>query len=110
MKTFRSILRPVLLAGLFLCTGMAVQAQIYEPDGLRMPGTWNDWANTTGMGGPFDLQKVQTGTPRWQTTFHHAGPSGIQEFKFVSTGNGDPWKNQWAGNPNGGINLFTPLT
>lgn len=75
-----------------------LQAQIYEPDGVRMPGDWNGWANNTGMGGVFDLQKIRTGNPRWQTTFQHTGATGSAEFKFVSTGFGDPWGNQWAGN------------
>ena len=75
-----------------------VKAQIYQPDGVRMPGSWNGWTNTTGMGGPFDLMVINEGTLRWQTTFQYSGTGGIQEFKFVSTAFGDPWGNQWAGN------------
>ncbi|MFZ4520120.1 MAG: alpha-amylase family glycosyl hydrolase [Bacteroidales bacterium] len=75
-----------------------VNGQIYEPDGLRMPGDWNTWINTPGMGGAFDLQKIQSGTPRWQTIFQYTGTTGAQNFKFVSTSFSDPWGNQWAGN------------
>lgn len=81
-----------------------LRAQIYQPDGVRMPGTWNGWANTTGMGGPFDLQVINQGTLRWQTTFQFIGTSGIHEFKFVSTAFGDPWGNQWAANTNMTLN------
>lgn len=84
----------------------AAKAQIYEPDGLRMPGEWNGWNNTTGMGGAFDLQVNKTGTLRWQTTFQYTGSTGNQEFKFVSTAFGDPWGNQWAGNANLAVNTF----
>jgi 1,4-alpha-glucan branching enzyme len=76
------------------------QAQIYEPDGLRMPGDWNAWANTPGMGGDFDLQKISSGTARWVTDFQYTGTSGAQQFKFVSTSFGNEWGNQWAGNAN----------
>ncbi|NPV35940.1 MAG: T9SS type A sorting domain-containing protein [Bacteroidales bacterium] len=85
-------------------------AQIYQPDGVRMPGTWNGWSNITGMGGPFDLQAINQGTLRWQTSFQYTGASGVQEFKFVSTAFGDPWGNQWAGNISvtlNNLNLFT---
>ncbi|MDD4373044.1 MAG: T9SS type A sorting domain-containing protein [Bacteroidales bacterium] len=72
--------------------------QIYEPDGLRMPGDWNSWTNNLNMGGPFDLSKVNTGTARWQTSFEYTGTSGVQEFKFVSTSFENDWGNQWTGN------------
>ena len=71
--------------------------QIWQPDGLRMPGDWNAWVNTHGMGGNFDLTKISSGTVRWHTTFQYTGTTGSQTFKFVS-GNGDPWNNQWADN------------
>lgn len=83
-----------------------LHAQIYQPDGLRMPGTWNGWANTTGMGGPFDLQVINQGTLRWITTFQFTASSGVQEFKFVSTAFGDPWGNQWAGNSSVSLNTL----
>lgn len=82
----------------FLSNTPTVQAQIHPPDGLRMPGQWNDWANETGMGGEFDLIRNDVGTLRWQTRFQHTGETGNQLFKFVSTSFGNPWGNQWAGN------------
>ncbi len=81
-----------------LFIGFPVFSQIYEPDGLRMPGSWNEWNNEQNMGGPFDLVKINTGTPRWKTTFEFTANSGEQQFKFVSTSFGDVWGNQWAGN------------
>jgi glycosidase len=85
-------------------------AQIYEPDGLRMPGEWNEWNNSTGMGGDFDFQKNSTGTIRWQTSFHYTGITGNQSFKFASTSFGDPWGNQWAGNESFLINTLSNVT
>lgn len=85
-------------------------AQIYPPDGLRMPGTWNNWVNDPNMGGPFDLQKVNSGTPRWVTTFKYTGNQGFDAFKFVSTSFGNPWGNQWAGNVNMTVNSLQNLT
>ena len=84
--------------------------QIYEPDGLRMPGTWNNWVNDPGMGGSFDLQKQHSGTPRWTTGFQYTGTSGANAFKFVSTSFGNPWGNQWAGNTAVSLNSLSSFT
>ncbi len=78
--------------------GSSVTAQIFQPDGLRMPGAWNSWTNSTAMGGDFDLQKSTEGIERWTTSFQYSGATGSNAFKFVSTSFGDPWGNQWAGN------------
>ncbi len=84
--------------------------QIYPPDGLRIPGSWNNWVNDPDMGGPFDMQKVTTGTPRWTTSFQYTGNQGFEAFKFVSTSFGNPWGNQWAGNVSMMVNHLQPLT
>ncbi|MCX6305090.1 MAG: alpha-amylase family glycosyl hydrolase [Bacteroidetes bacterium] len=102
------LLLPLIL--LILGTGHPALAQIYEPDGLRMPGDWNTWTNTPGMGGAFDLQKIQSGTARWQTTFQYTGTTGAQNFKFVSTSFSDPWGNQWAGNTAVTTNTLSNVT
>lgn len=95
----------MLLFILSICTA-AGKAQIYQPDGLRMPGTWNNWTNITGMGGDFDLQRSTEGINRWTTTFQYTGASGSNAFKFVSTSFSDPWGNQWAGNTSVSLNAF----
>ena len=95
---------------LVVWTSLGAVAQIYEPDGLRMPGDWNTWTNTPGMGGSFELHKVQSGTARWETTFQYSGTTGAQEFKFVSTSFGDPWGNQWAGNAAFAMNTLSGVT
>ncbi len=87
-----------------------LQAQIYAPDGLRMPGEWNGWDNEQGMGGDFDLQRITSGTLRWQTTFQYTGNTGPQMFKFVSTSYGNVWGNQWADNQNVSINSIENFT
>jgi hypothetical protein len=99
----------IFLLFFLVISGLSI-AQIYEPDGLRMPGEWNAWANTTGMGGDFDLQKNSTGTPKWQTTFKYTGITGPQNFKFASTSFGNPWGNQWAGNASFPLNTLSALT
>jgi len=75
-----------------------------------MPGSWNGWANSQNMGGAFDFARITTGTLRWHTTFQHTGTTGVQEFKFVSTGFGDVWRNQWAANPNVLLNQISTFT
>lgn len=99
-----------LLVGLLAVLSLPLQAQIYEPDGLRMPGDWNQWENAPGMGGNFELHKISTGTPHWTTTFQYTGNTGPQEFKFVSTSFSDPWGNQWAANQNIAVNQENNFT
>ncbi len=89
----------------FLFMSTHVGAQIYPPDGLRMPGDWNGWVNDPGMGGDFDLQLISQGQLRWTTTFQYTGETGTQNFKFVSTSFEDEWGNQWAGNTDVTFNM-----
>ena len=60
---------------------ISVFAQIYAPEGLNMPGTWNGWTNpptnnlaiassTQVTGGR--VTKITTGTARYQTIFSAA--------------------------------------
>lgn len=72
------------------------QAQIWEPDGLRIPGDWNSWTNTHNMGGDFDLVKTTDGLTRWTTTFQYTGSTGSVNFKIASGGSGGEYANQWA--------------
>jgi hypothetical protein len=84
-------------------------AQIYEPEGLNMPGTWNGWVNppanklalasaTQVPGGK--VTKITTGIPRWQTTLKIAATGGdttggTYAFLFTSGPSGNPWANAW---------------
>jgi hypothetical protein len=99
------------LLGIFmfsiLLSGMTL-AQINESDGLRMPGDWNSFTNSNGMGGDFDLTKISTGTTRWQTTFQFTGTTGTQNFKFASGGT-NPWANQWAQVTGVSLNTITSV-
>ena len=84
-----------------LCAALSspvVIAQIWEPDGVRIPGDWNSWVNTHNMGGDFDLTKITDGLDRWTTTFESIGSTGSVNFKFVSGGTDGTgvWHHQWA--------------
>ncbi|MFH1121317.1 MAG: T9SS type A sorting domain-containing protein [Bacteroidota bacterium] len=93
----------------FLFTGSSANAQIYEPEGLNMPGAWNGWENppsnlalasfTQVSGGR--VTKISTGTTRWQTIFSVAASGGditggSYEWLFTSGSTGNPWGNKWA--------------
>jgi hypothetical protein len=88
-----------------------IQAQIYEPEGLNMPGAWNGWTNppannlalasftqvTNGR-----LTKITTGTTRWQTIFSVAASGadvvgGTYNWLFTSGPNANAFQNKWAG-------------
>ena len=98
-----------LLLGLFFSIPLITSAQITQGDGLRMPGDWNGFINSLGMGGDFDLTLNTDGTRRWETTFQYTGTTGAQNFKFAS-GGGDPWANQWAGISGVSMNTVTGFT
>lgn len=88
-----------------------IDAQIYEPEGLNLPGLWNDWTNpptnnlalasyTQVAGGR--VIKISTGTPRWQTIFSVAASGGdviggTYPWLFTSGPSGNPYQNKWAG-------------
>ena len=98
----------MLIAGLFL-SGTSGQAQIYEPEGLNMPGAWNAWTNpptnlvlassTQVVGGK--VVKIATGTPRWQTSFSVAATGGdltggSYEWLFTSGSSSNYYANKWS--------------
>ncbi|KAF0198739.1 MAG: alpha-amylase [Bacteroidetes bacterium] len=85
-------------------------AQIWQPEGLNMPGVWNSWTNppvnrlalassTQVPGGR--VAKIPTGTPRYQTIFSVAASGadligGTYPWLFTSGSSGNPWSNKWA--------------
>lgn len=85
--------------------------QIFQPEGLNMPGTWNSWTNppvnnlylassTQVTGGK--ITKITSGTVRWQTIFNAAASGGNvvggnHTWLFTSGANTTPWANKWAG-------------
>ncbi len=98
----------------FLLTGFyppVVQGQIYEPEGLNMPGAWNEWTNppVNNLALASSTQvpdgrviKISTGIPRWQTIFSVAESGadlvgGTYDFLFTSGPEGTPYANKWAG-------------
>lgn len=93
--------RSLTLIAFMLIIGISCFAQIWQPEGLNMPGVWNGWANppvaNSPLGSEFQVtgggvKKLTDGTTRWKTTF--TGLSG-GEFLFTS-GGGNPWANKWC--------------
>jgi len=99
----------LIVAGILL-PGQSSQAQIYEPEGLNMPGAWNSWTNppsnlalasyTQVVGGR--VTKISTGTARWQTIFSVAATGGdltggSYEWLFTSGSSSNYYQNKWAG-------------
>jgi hypothetical protein len=86
-----------------------LRADIWVPEGINLPGGWNNWSNppygnlalassTQVSGGR--VTKITTGTPRWQTWFHVAASGGDMTggsypFLFTSGPVGNPWSNTW---------------
>ena len=96
---------------LFLITSISgkIQAQIYAPEGLNMPGDWDSWTNPPAnkafageaqtTGGRVVL--IPLGQPVYQTIFHVAASggdvqAGSYQFKFTSGALNNIWQNQWG--------------
>jgi hypothetical protein len=84
------------------------KAQIYEPEGLNIPGSWAGWENppldlhfageAQSTGGNVQLKDFETSI--YQTIFYvndnEGIASGFHEFKFTSGPLSNIWQNQWA--------------
>lgn len=101
------------ILGLFITYFLSapkISAQIYEPEGLNMPGAWNGWTNppTNNLALASSTQvtngrvvKISTGTIRWQTIFSVGATDadvvgGNYEWKFTSGPQHESWNNQWT--------------
>ncbi len=98
---------------LFLCLSTSfslVNAQIYELEGLNLPGQWNSFVNPPTTGSVYGsstqalgtVHPINTGTRRWQTRIHIANSNadtsaGTYSFLFTSGPNATPFANKWAG-------------
>ena len=101
----------VLFLTMFLLQVNTCRADIWEPEGVNMPGVWNTWNNpplnnlalasyTQVPGGR--VTKIPTGIPRWQTVFSVAASGGdivggTYPWLFTSGPTAQPWNNKWAG-------------
>jgi hypothetical protein len=110
----RSISKGLIALILILITisfcGLKTQAQIYEPEGLNMPGAWNGWTNppannlalassTQVTGGR--IIKIAVGTTRWQTSFSVAATGadligGTYDWLFTSGSSSNYFQNKWS--------------
>lgn len=83
--------------------------QIFQPEGMNMPGDWTNWSNPPASypqwgsssqvsGGTFTF--ISTGLPRFQTTFatdNAFGGAGTKGWLFTSGPSGSPYNNKWGG-------------
>jgi hypothetical protein len=104
-----SVILVMFIAGSFLAPN-SVNAQIWEPEGLNMPGGWNGWTNppTNNLALASYSQvpggrviRISTGIARWQTVFSVATTGGdivggTYNWLFTSGPAGSPWNNKWA--------------
>ena len=99
----------IVISLLLILTISVTNAQIYAPEGLNMPGSWDEWNNppqnlvlagssqtTGGL-----VQLVELETPIYQTIFSVSDNGGDifpgdHEFKFTSGPIDNIWQNQWS--------------
>ncbi len=109
MKTAKQFL-PLFFIMFVMFFFNTVQGQIWEPEGLNMPGGWNSWTNppvnnlalassTQVPGGR--VVKIPTGIIRWQTIFSVAETGGDivggrYSWLFTSGPTSNPWGNKWG--------------
>lgn len=106
-----SALLPILIFFSLFSFSLILKAQIYEPEGLNMPGAWNSWTNppannlalassTQVPGGR--ITKIAIGSTRWQTSFSVAATggdltAGTYNWLFTSGSSSNAFGNKWAG-------------
>ena len=111
MKNFTLSYKRLLASfAILTCSFSIVQAQIFEPEGLNLPGTWNSFTNppvsgsvfgssTQVLGGQVNL--ITTGTRRWQASIDcsEGGDVAADTFDFLFTSGAalTPFANKWAG-------------
>ena len=95
---------------LFFSFSFNLQAQIYEPEGLNMPGSWNSWTNppTNNLAFASSTQvtngrivKFTNGANRWQTILQVAATggdvvAGTYTWLFTSGAEATPFQNKWG--------------
>ncbi len=100
----------IILNLLFFLTPQLSFSQIFEPEGLNMPGAWNDWTNpptnNLALANPNQvtngrLVKLNNTVARWQTTIHVAATggdmvAGTYEWLFTSGPTTNYFQNKWA--------------
>ncbi|MCH8569670.1 MAG: starch-binding protein [Balneolales bacterium] len=108
MKKFIYTLLPLLMLWGFTTVA---DAQIFEPEGLNMPGSWDGFVNPPNpdflrsqnqeVGGiPGQISVITTGTRRWQTMFSVAETGadltgGTYDFLFTSGPANNAFANTW---------------
>lgn len=108
MKKFNILL--IVMAFFFAIAADQSYAQIWEPEGINMPGQWNGWNNPPGnlalasytqvAGG--EVTKITNGIDaRWNTTLEVAASGGnvvggTYEWLFTSGPGANPWANKWS--------------
>lgn len=108
--TMQGHMRFLMLAMAMLGIVLTGNSQIFEPEGLNLPGTWNGFTNPPAAGSVFgsetqvtggQVRLITTGTRRWQTIIHAGADgdvaAGDYTFLFTSGSTGNPFGNKWAG-------------
>ena len=96
---------------LLIVFAQLASAQIFEPEGLNIPGTWNSFVNPPLSDSPFGsgtqvnnggVQLINAGTRRWQAGFYCSNApgsvsSGVKSFLFTSGPVNNAYANKWSG-------------
>ena len=96
-----------ILLAIFMAIG--VNAQIYGPESINMPGTWDGYSNpptvdalrNPNQSASGDITLITAGTQRYNTTIHCATTGGdvapgTFTWLFTSGASGNYFGNKWA--------------
>lgn len=109
MKKFSTLV--ILLSMAFFAFLNQTQAQIWEPEGVNLPGDWNVWVNpptnalalasATQTPGGQVVRRVAGADAHWHTTIYSATAgdmvAGSYAWLFTSGPTSAPWSNKWNG-------------
>lgn len=107
---FTKSVQILVASAVLVLSGMTASAQIFEPEGLNLPGQWNNFENPPAAGSVFGsstqvnggVTPISVGQRRWQTTIHIDATgadtsAGTYSWLFTSGPTGNPYANKWAG-------------
>ena len=108
-RSIHTVFTFIFIFSLSIIPLLQIQAQIFHPEGLNMPGSWDNWNNppedlhfagsSQTSGGLIKLINLENSFYQTGLYVHEIVGDilpGEYQFKFTSGPMSNPWQNQWG--------------